>query len=71
MMSYLVSYAGFLMQIDPDDLPKYSKGGHMIGIDVIIYEQTQAEMVRKAPCFAIYNSSLKLRPYQPCLYKLP
>ena len=35
-----------LKQVDPNDLPTYSKGGHMIGRDVILYERTSAEMVR-------------------------
>ena len=37
---------GCALQLPPEDVPEYAKGGHMRGEDIRIYEQTRAEMVR-------------------------
>ena len=38
-----------VMQVDPKELPTYSKGAHMNGPDILNYEQAQAEFVRSSP----------------------
>ena len=45
----LVAICGFVLQLAPEDVPEYAKGGHMRGEDIRIYEQTRAEMVSHSP----------------------